>query len=376
MGISALGSLLDPAARNSGARAFRLIHHSLLAAGVAAAISISAHGAPLSRPLLAGTTLFVAFFFLAEWLLRLAAAPAMSPGQTGTRLRYLFSFGGAVDLAAGIALPLALLFDVPADQAATAGTLWTLKLTRYVAGFALIGRVVYNERGALSGVFATFAMVLLLAGTAEHLLEGEGQPAAFGSLPAALWWCIVTLTTTGYGDAVPATTLGRVVAGAVMIVGIAIFAMWAGILASGFAAEVRRRDFLQNWALVAKVPLFKALGAAVIAEVARRLRPRRLPAGGVLMRKGEPGDCMYFIVDGEVEVAVQPEPVRLGAGAFLGEMALITGEPRTATVTARQPSQLLVLDIADFRELAGQYPDLTRAIEAEADRRRETAARA
>lgn len=247
-----------------------------------------------------------------------------------------------------------------------------LKLTRYVAGFALIGRVLHNERGALLSVLAAFAMVLLLAGTAEYLLERGGQPQTFGSLPAALWWCIVTLTTTGYGDAIPATDLGRVIASLVMILGIAIFALWAGILASGFAAEIRRRDFLRTWTLVARVPLFKQLGAQVIAEVARLLRPRRLPAGAPLMRKGEPGDCMYFIVDGEVEVALEPKPVRLGQGAFLGEMALITGEPRSASVLVRRATQLLTLDIADFRALAGQHPELTSAIEAEAERRRAT----
>ncbi len=369
-----LGSLLDPEARAGGARALRWLHHGLLALGLVAVIELTLQSTPIDRQLLVDLALLVSACFLVEWLLRAVAAPALAvpPGRPGARRHYLLSFLGLVDLLSGWAIPVALLCGLPASEAVTLGALWMLKLTRYVAGFAVIGRVLHNERGALLSVLAAFAIVLLLAGTAEYLLERGGQPQTFGSLPAALWWCIVTLTTTGYGDAIPASTLGRVVASLVMILGIAIFALWAGILASGFAAEVRRRDFLRTWSLVAKVPLFQALGATVIAEVARLLRPRRLPAGAPLMRKGEPGDCMYFIVEGEVEVALEPRSVRLGPGSFLGEMALITGEPRSASVNARRATQLLTLDIADFRVLAGQHPELTSAIEAEAARRRES----
>jgi len=375
MSYRLLGSILDSASRRAPARAFRLVHHTALMLSVAAVLGITMQSAPLPQPLLIGFVLVVAGFFLVEWLLRLFAAPVlMQPrGRPRARLRYLVSFLGLVDLASASALPAALLLGVPPEQAFAGAILWVLKGMRYAAGFSLIGRVLRNERSTFFSVLVAFAMVLLLAGMAEYLLEGETQPATFGSLPAALWWCIVTLTTTGYGDAIPKTALGRMVAGLVMVLGIAVFALWAGILASGFATEVRRRDFVRTWGLVAKVPLFRALGAGVIAEVARLLRPQRLPAGAALMRKGEPGDCMYFIVEGEVEVALEPSPVRLHGGDFLGEMALITGEPRIATATALGETQLLTLDIADFHTLAGRHPELTGAIEAEAARRRKGA---
>ncbi len=367
-----LESLLDPESREGRARGFRWIHHLALFIGLCAVVASTVPNARMAQSLLLGVALLVALFFLLEWLIRLVRAPllAVPRGRPGARQRYLLSHLGVIDLLSGWGLPLALLLDVPPELAATAGVIWVLKLARYVAGFSLIGRVLRNERGPLLSVLAAFAIVLLLASTAVYLLEREGQPEAFGSLPSALWWCIVTLTTTGYGDVVPVTALGRVIAGLVMILGIAIFALCAGIVATGFAAEIRRRDFLGNWNLVAKVPLFQTLGVGVIAEVARLLRPRRLPAGVLLLRKGDPGDCMYFIVEGEVEVAVEPMPVRLGEGAFLGEMALVTGEPRSASVTTRRATQLLTLDIADFRALAGRHPELTRAIEAEAARRR------
>jgi voltage-gated potassium channel len=147
-----------------------------------------------------------------------------------------------------------------------------------------------------------------------------------------------------------------------MVCGIVALALSAGILANGFAQEIRRHAFLRTWDIVAKVPFFQSIGASTIAEVARLLRPRDYPAGAAIVRLGEPGDCMYFIASGEVEIVISPEPLRLGAGEFFGEIALLTGTPRTATVIAVEPCTLLRLDILEFRELMGRQPDLARVI--------------
>ena len=130
-----------------------------------------------------------------------------------------------------------------------------------------------------------------------------------------------------------------------------------------------RREFLRTWDLVAKVPFFHNIGASTIADVARLLRPRHYPAGSVIVRRGETGDCMYFVAAGEVEIQLAPQPIRLGPGEFFGEIALLTGGPRTATVVAVQRCALLVLDIVDFRQLIGRQPDLARIIHEEAERR-------
>jgi voltage-gated potassium channel len=200
-------------------------------------------------------------------------------------------------------------------------------------------------------------------------VERNTDPEAFGSIPAALWWAIVTLTTTGYGDIVPHTVAGRMLAGVVMVCGIMVFALMAGILATGYAEEMRRREFLRTWELVAKVPFFHNLGATLIAEVARLLRVREYPANAVIIRRGEPGDCMYFIVEGEVEIVLEPNPLRLGVGAFFGELALLTGAPRNATIIAARHCVLLTLDIVDFFELLSHQPELARVIHEEASHR-------
>ena len=78
---------------------------------------------------------------------------------------------------------------------------------------------------------------------------------------------------------------------------------------------------------------------------------------------------MYFIAAGEVEVDVMPTPVRLGEGAFFGELALLGDMTRTANVSTTKASTLLVLDLADFRTLMAHHSELARAIDAEAKRR-------
>ena len=254
--------------------------------------------------------------------------------------------------------------------AALFGFIWAFKYVRYSPGLASLGRVVRNERQALLSVLLGFAIVLLTAASFAHLFERDANPAVFGSIPAALWWAIVTLTTTGYGDVVPSTIAGRILGGTVMTGGILVFALWSGILANGYARELRRREFLLTWELVAKVPFFRNIGASLIAEVARLLRPRDYPEGAVVMRRGQPGDCMYFIADGEVEIQLPAQSVYLGSGQFVGEVALLTGAPRNATVVTTQPSTLLVLDIVDFHELLAHHPELARIIQEEAQQRR------
>jgi voltage-gated potassium channel len=185
-----------------------------------------------------------------------------------------------------------------------------------------------------------------------------------------LWWAVATLTTTGYGDAVPITQLGRIVAGFVMICGVGVFGLLTGILATGFVDESRRHNFMQTWQLVTNVPFFASLDAESIIELSRLLRPWQVEEGTVIVRRGQRGDCMYFITSGEVEIEVTP-PVRLAAGAFFGELALLGNGVRSATVRAVSPTTLLILDLPDFRVFSASHRDLSEAIAEEARRRAE-----
>lgn len=368
-----LYQILQPETAGTAARVFRGVHHAMVVLGVAIMLAdTEAAWRDAYRGLLdAGFQLVCAFFF-AEYIARLGAAPGAPAAHRRdwrARLAWAVSAGGAFDLLG--ALPGVLDIAFNPKYASLYGFVWVFKLVRYAPGLASLGRVVSRARAALLSVLLGFGIVLLAAASLAYLLERNAQPKLFGSIPQALWWAIVTLTTTGYGDVTPVTLPGRILAGFVMVSGIMVFALWAGILATGYAEELRRREFLRTWDLVAKVPFFSKVGAAVIADVARLLRPRDYPARAIIVRRGERGDCMYFIAAGEVEVRLRPGSVRLGTGEFFGEIALLTGEPRNATIVAIQPCTLLTLDIVDFRQLLGHQPDLARVVSEEAERRLE-----
>lgn len=303
-------------------------------------------------------------FFIFEWVVRLQYAI-----RVRRALGYVVSGRGLVDAIAAAAVPLAIVLGTNPRSAWLLGVFWLLKLVPAIPGLRQLRRVLVLESGPLLSVLVIFLMVLFFASVAVHVLERDAQPVAFGSIPAALWWAVATLTTTGYGDVVPVTPLGRLVAALVMICGLGVFGLWAGILATGFAAETRRDNFLKTWESVTKVPFFAALGPAAIADVTHMLRTMDLPARTMIIRKGQVGDCMYFIATGEVEVDLPGKKIRLGEGAFFGEMALLGNNLRSADITTTRLSKLLVLDLVDFRVLMARHPDLAETIDVEAKRR-------
>jgi voltage-gated potassium channel len=303
-------------------------------------------------------------FFIFEWVVRLRHAWLSQRGWS-----YALSGRGLVDALAALAIPLALILGAHPKSAWLLGIFWMIKVVPGIPGLRQLRRVLVVESGPLLSVLVIFLMVLFLAAVAEYFLEHDVQPTGFGSVPAALWWAIATLTTVGYGDVVPVTVLGRLVASFVMICGLGVFGLWTGILATGFAAETRRDNFLKTWESVSKVPFFAALGPAAIADVTHMLRTMDQPARTMIIRKGQAGDCMYFIAAGEVEVDLPGKKVTLGDGAFFGEMALLGNNLRSANITTTRVSKLLVLDLVDFRLLMARHPDLAETIDAEARRR-------
>ncbi len=323
---------------------------------------------PREHSFLVATIVFAWAFIAAELVFRVLADPARS-----TPRAYLASAGGLIDLATVFAIPVGWLLTRNLPDARLFAVVWTLRYVRHshTTGLTLLSRTLRRSGPALLSVAAMFLVIFVVAAALAYVFERDAQPEAFGSVPRAMWWAITTLTTTGYGDLVPVTLWGRFLAGWVMIGGIVMFALQAGVIAGSFAEELQRRHFLHTWDLVTTVPFFQELGAAAVADIVRLLQTRDVAHGTAIVRKGEPGDAMYFIVSGEVCVHLHPEPVVLSSGSFFGEMALLFDAPRSATVVATRPSTLLVLDIADFRLLAGRRPELVDAIEAEGKRRLE-----
>ena len=116
-----------------------------------------------------------------------------------------------------------------------------LKMSRYSESVRTLGLVLYAKKEELMATAFAVFILLIFASSIMYFVEHEAHPKAFGSIPDAMWWGVVTLTTVGYGDIYPITPLGRFLGAILAFLGIGIFALPAGIIAAGFSEEVQRR---------------------------------------------------------------------------------------------------------------------------------------
>ena len=306
-----------------------------------------------------------------EFFLRIWAEPERTTprGALVSRIAYLRSPLGIVDLLAVLPAWINLVHAVDLHWFELAAALSLFKLSRYVPALSLVWNVVVRQSRSIFAALVVLSILLVVAATVIYFFEYEAQPDSFESIPQSLWWAITTMATVGYGDMAPITPIGRLIGGIAMVFGIAMFAVPAGILASGFAEELRKRDFVVNWQSVARVPLFARLDATAIASVAQLLKPRSVSANQAIVRRGDVADSMYFIMEGEVEVELTPTPVRLKQGEFFGEIALIQNIRRTATIFSITNCRLLVLEAVDFHRLVDQVPELKEHIEQTSEER-------
>lgn len=284
------------------------------------------------------------------------------------RLEYALSTLGLIDLLAFLPSAIALAIG---DKTALVlfGMLPFLKLVRYSTAMRSLLAALHAERRTLFGCVVILTGAVLLFAALLYAIEHKVQPDKFGTMPQAMWWAIVTLGTVGYGDVVPVTPLGRIVTVVAIVVGFAMIALPVAIISTAFADEVRRRDFIVTWGMLARVPLFSHLNAADIADIMRLLRSQTIEAGEVLVRRGDTASSMYFITAGEVEIDLPSQRVRLADGTFFGEIALLRRTNRSGTVTAMRKTKLLLLDAQDFHALIERMPALAAHVRETAEAR-------
>ena len=183
--------------------------------------------------------------FIIEYLLRLWVAP-LSPEYAGRfgRLRYAFSLLALIDLLAILPtfLPLIFPMDLRVLRFIRTFRLFRLfKMSRYVESLNTLDDVIVSKKEELFVTMIMILMLLLFSSSLMYLVENEAQPDKFPSIPSALWWGIVTLTSVGYGDTYPITPLGKLLGGFTAFLGVAMFALPTGIFAAGFVEELARR---------------------------------------------------------------------------------------------------------------------------------------
>ena len=160
------------------------------------------------------------------------------------RLRFMVTPSALIDLLA-IAPFFVLRFtsvDLRAFRALRLFRLFRLlKLGRYSTSIAIFTDVLRDKKEQIVIALLLVVVLLLFSSSVMYFAERDAQPEAFSSIPASMWWGVATLTTVGYGDVHPVTTLGKVFGGVIAMLGIGLFALPAGILSSGFEEALSRK---------------------------------------------------------------------------------------------------------------------------------------
>ncbi|MFT3732478.1 MAG: cyclic nucleotide-gated ion channel [Hyphomicrobium sp.] len=263
-----------------------------------------------------------------------------------------------IDLAAFLPFYLSGIFTIDLRILRTLRLLRFLKLSRYSPAMYTLVRVLSNERKALLGACLLLATALLFSATLMYYIEGDAQPDKFGSVPQAAWWAIATLTTVGYGDVTPITALGKVVGGFTMVVGLCVLALPVAIISTGFAQELQRRDFVVTWSLMSRVPLLARLNAKEAAQIMPLLQAHNFPPNVEVVKRGAPGDAMYFIASGILETQSNEGRRTYSAGDVFGVGAMFDDGVHDDAIITTSKCRLLKLQREDFHRLAMMQPHI------------------
>ena len=194
--------------------------------------------------------IFSVIIFTVEYVSRVWSAPAKRDhenGETGlkARMRYIFSFYGVIDLVAILPFYIQAFFpglDLRVLRALR--LLRILKLNHYNSALDdLFGAILEEKKSFLTTLYI-FSVAFVLSSSLIYYAEHKVQPEAFRSIPDAMYWSIITLTTVGYGDVSPITVFGKSIAAITAIFGVVVVALLTGIVANSFNAQMDRRKVI------------------------------------------------------------------------------------------------------------------------------------
>jgi voltage-gated potassium channel len=310
--------------------------------------------------------------FTVEYALRVWSAPEdprFAERPLADRLRYVVQPYMVIDLVAIAPAYIALFVPFADLRILRLFRLFRLlKIARYSPAVSTLIHVLSLERRALFGTLLLLLCITCLCAETMYVLEGSVQPRLFGDLPSCMYWAIITLTTVGYGDITPITGAGRFLAGITAIMGLGLFALPVGIIASAFVTEIHRRDFVVTSSMLSKIPLFAGVDIEVMSELMATLRSHMVAPHVPVVVGGESATAMYFIVSG---LAKETGPGRgkgkagntLGPGDVIAAEAALNGTPHECTIFAHTPMRLLALATQDLVVLLRKFPRLRRKIQ-------------
>lgn len=187
--------------------------------------------------------LFSIIIFSTEYILRVwvcAEDSRYSSSITG-RLKYMLSPMAIIDLVAVLPFYLGVFFNIDTRFLRVLRLFRIFKLSRHFSAMSVLLTVIKNELATLVSAIFIMLVLVVLASAGMFMVERDVQPDAFGTIPRAMWWATITLTTVGYGDVIPITVMGKILGVIITILGVGMAALPAGIIASGFTREVNKR---------------------------------------------------------------------------------------------------------------------------------------
>lgn len=271
-----------------------------------------------------------------------------------------------VDLAAILPFYLGYFFAIDLRVLRVLRLLRFFKLSRYSPALHTLIRVISNERRALFGAFLLLMTAVLFASTGIYFIESAAQPDKFGSVPKSAWWAIATLTTVGYGDAVPITAAGQFFGAIAMVTGLCILALPVAIISAGFAQEVGRRDFVVTWSLMSRIPMLAELEAAEVEKIMPLLHAHNMPPNVEVLAAGSEGHAMYFIASGSVKMRSAAGERTYAKGDYFGVTAMLENDRHTGSFVTASKCRLLKLHREDFHRLETASPEIARRLRSKA----------
>ena len=192
---------------------------------------------------------FSVVIFSIEYLTRLWASAAKNAAEDkifgSSRLGYMLSFSGVIDLVSILPFYLQALFPgLDLRVLRTLRLLRIFKLSNYNTAIEDLFSAVYEERKSFIAALYLFVIAFVLTSSLIYYAENEVQPEKFASIPDAMYWSLITLTTVGYGDVSPVTWIGKLISVATALMGVSVVALLTGILANAFSNQIARRKMI------------------------------------------------------------------------------------------------------------------------------------
>jgi len=205
--------------------------------------------------------IFCISVFSIEYLLRLWTAPQKYPKAKYPYLKYFFSFYGLIDICAIIPFYLSLYTtSIDLRILRVVRVLRIIKISHYNTALQDLWNAIYDERKSFYSASYIFTVALLISASLAYYAENTAQPEAFKSIPHAIWWAIITLTTVGYGDVSPVTFFGKIIGIFTALMGVCTVALLTGIVANSFSAQLSRKK------AVFRAEVIKALQDGIITQ--------------------------------------------------------------------------------------------------------------